>query len=58
MREDEERVMRALTLLVAVCEQASLELQEAAWPETPLLNRLDETHDLAIDVIHSRLPLD
>ena len=49
----DETVFPALTLLVAVCEQVSLELQEFESPPLPLLNRLQETHDLAIDLARS-----
>jgi len=47
--------LQALRLLVAACEQASLELQAVGWFNTPLLHRLDETHDLAVDAVRSRL---
>ena len=46
--EREERIFQAVTLLVAVCEQVTLELQALDDPPLPLLNRIDETHDLAI----------
>jgi hypothetical protein len=52
--ESDERTLRTLTLLVAVCEQAALELQRIGW-SAPLLHRLEETHDLAVDAIRSRL---
>jgi hypothetical protein len=53
--EQEERALHALKLLVAACEQASLELQAVGWFNTPLLRRLDETHDLAVDAVRWRL---
>lgn len=55
VNEQEERAVRALTLLVAACEQASLELQSVNWFQRgPLLRRLEEAHDLAVDAMRSR----
>lgn len=56
MNEQELRALRALTLLVAACEQASLELEAADGFEAPLMRRITELHEVAIDVVRSRLP--
>jgi hypothetical protein len=48
-----QRAFQALTLLVAVCEQVSAELGALDSPPLPLLNRLQEAHDLAIDLLRT-----
>ena len=48
--EHDERLFQALTLLVAVCEQVTQELSALENPPLPLVNRLDETRNLSMDL--------
>lgn len=54
MDEPELRALQTLTLLVAVCEQTSVDVKAAGGFEGPLLRRIDELRDLAVDVVRSR----
>jgi hypothetical protein len=55
MDEQELRPLRTLTLLVAACEQATLELEANGGFDGPLLDLIEQLHEVAVDVVRSRV---
>ena len=52
----EEEAIAALTLLVAVCEQAMLELERLEPPYDGAVDRIARTRDEAVDVVRALQP--
>jgi len=48
---DQEKAFASLTLLVAVCEQALFELEEADIDAPDLVAKIESTHDAAVATI-------